>query len=77
MNWDASPIFAPEELVKQLPKTWIGVGEVDILKEEGIAYAKKLEGVGVDVELVVYHGAPHTIVAIDGKQLPLLRWIRG
>ena len=67
MNWDASPIFAPEELVKQLPKTWIGVGEVDILKAEGIAYAKKLEKLGVDVELVVYQGTPHRVPVLDGK----------
>jgi len=66
-KWDASPIFAPAELVKKVPKAWIGVAELDILKDEGIAYGEMLKKEGVEVEIKVYKGAPHPIMAMDGK----------
>lgn len=66
-KWDASPIFAPDELVKKVPKAWFAIAELDILKEEGLAYSKKLEAQGVHVEVEVYKGGPHPIMAMDGK----------
>ncbi|KAF8965781.1 alpha/beta hydrolase fold-domain-containing protein [Flammula alnicola] len=42
-KWDASPIFAPDEMVAQLPTAWVGVAELDILKEEGVQYAEKMK----------------------------------
>lgn len=66
-KWDASPIFAPDDLVKKLPKAWIGVCELDILRDEGIQYGEKLAKAGVEVEIEVYKGAPHPIMAMDSK----------
>jgi acetyl esterase/lipase len=44
-----------------LPPTWLGVGELDILYDEGVAYAERLSAHGVPCELVavpgMYHGA--------------------
>ncbi|EIM81452.1 uncharacterized protein STEHIDRAFT_85777 [Stereum hirsutum FP-91666 SS1] len=65
-KWDASPIFAPKELLAKTPKAWIAVCECDILKEEGEKYGEKLKEAGVDVEVRVYEGAPHPIMAMDG-----------
>lgn len=65
-KWDASPTFAPVELLRQAPKAWIGVCELDILKNEGIIYGEKLQKEGIEVEIVVYPGAPHPIMAMDG-----------
>ncbi|KAK0200312.1 alpha/beta hydrolase fold-domain-containing protein [Desarmillaria ectypa] len=65
-KWDASPAFAPKELLERLPKAWIAVAELDILREEGIQYGEKLKELGVEVETVVYKGAPHPIMAMDG-----------
>ena len=65
-KWDNSPIFAPEELFKKSPPAWIGVAELDILRDEGIAYGEKLKKAGVPVEVKVYKGAPHPIMAMDG-----------
>ncbi|TFK31340.1 alpha/beta hydrolase fold-domain-containing protein [Crucibulum laeve] len=65
-KWDASPIFAPDELLKKTPKAWIGVAELDILKEEGVAYGEKLKKAGVDVQVEIYKGAPHPTLAMDG-----------
>ncbi|KAL4243659.1 AB hydrolase superfamily protein [Abortiporus biennis] len=69
-KWDNSPIFAPEELFKKSPPAWIGVAELDILRDEGLAYGEKLKNAGVPVEVKVYKGAPHPIMAQDvGRQL--------
>ncbi|KAJ7069901.1 alpha/beta hydrolase fold-domain-containing protein [Mycena amicta] len=65
-KWDASPIFAPDSLLAKAPKAWIAVCECDILADEGIAYGDKLSAVGVDVEVEIYKGAPHPIMAMDG-----------
>ncbi|KAK7048249.1 Abhydrolase-3 domain-containing protein [Favolaschia claudopus] len=65
-KWDASPIFAPDALLAKVPKTWIAVCECDILADEGIAFGKKLTQNGVGVEVEVYKGAPHPIMAMDG-----------
>ncbi|EKM81392.1 hypothetical protein AGABI1DRAFT_72317 [Agaricus bisporus var. burnettii JB137-S8] len=65
-KWDASPTFAPVELLGQTPKAFIAVCEMDILKNEGIAYGEKLRMAGVEVETVIYPGAPHPIMAMDG-----------
>ncbi|OCH96136.1 Alpha/beta hydrolase fold-3 [Obba rivulosa] len=65
-KWDNSPIFAPEEAFKKAPNAWIAVAELDILRDEGIAYGKKLEEAGAQVNLQVYKGAPHPIMAMDG-----------
>ncbi|KAJ3555027.1 hypothetical protein NP233_g12303 [Leucocoprinus birnbaumii] len=64
-KWDASPAFAPIELMAKTPKAWIGVGEIDILMAEGIEYGEKLKRAGVEVETVIYPGAPHPIMAMD------------
>lgn len=44
-----------------LPPAWLGVGELDILYDEGVAYAERLIAHGVPCELVavpgMYHGA--------------------
>ncbi|KAL1951869.1 hypothetical protein VTO73DRAFT_1018 [Trametes versicolor] len=66
-KWDNSPIFAPEESFKKAPPAWIGVAELDILRDEGIAYGDKLKSAGVPVEVKVYKGAPHPIMAMDGE----------
>ncbi|GBE77986.1 AB hydrolase superfamily protein [Sparassis crispa] len=65
-KWDNSPIFAPEETFKKCPNAWIGVAELDILRDEGIAYGEKLRKAGAEVETRVYLGSPHPIMAMDG-----------
>jgi acetyl esterase/lipase len=66
-KWDSSPIYAPDETFAKAPNAWIGVGECDILRDEGIFYGDKLKKFGKDVEVAVYKGGPHPIMAMDGK----------
>ncbi|KAJ7581144.1 alpha/beta hydrolase fold-domain-containing protein [Mycena floridula] len=65
-KWDASPIFAPTDLLGKAPPAWIAVCELDILRDEGVQYGEKLKEQGVSVEIKVYKGAPHPIMAMDG-----------
>ncbi|KAH6901962.1 alpha/beta hydrolase fold-domain-containing protein [Coprinopsis sp. MPI-PUGE-AT-0042] len=53
-KWDASPIFAPTELLEGLPPACFLVAERDILYDEGVT------------EVLVYKNAPHPIMAMDG-----------
>ncbi|KAG6908209.1 hypothetical protein DXG01_005681 [Tephrocybe rancida] len=66
-KWDASPAFAPKELLAKVPSAWIAVAGLDILKGEGVMYGEKMQELGVEVETVIYESAPHPIMAMDGK----------
>lgn len=65
-KWDSSPIYAPDETFKKVPNAWVGVAELDILRDEGLAYAEKLKKFGHEVDTKIYKGAPHPIMAQDG-----------
>ena len=47
-----------------LPPAWIGVGALDVFRDENIDYARRLLASGVSAELHVYPGAPHGFESI-------------
>jgi acetyl esterase/lipase len=53
-------------MFSKVPKAWIAVAELDILRDEGIAYGNKLLTAGVPAEINTYKGAPHLIMVMDG-----------
>jgi len=55
-NWDASPNFAPRELLGKSPRTWIAVAECGILCRRE----------GVEVEVNVYKGSTDPVLILDG-----------
>lgn len=59
-DWDADYV-APlnKKNLKGLPTAYVEVCGMDILKDEGILYAKKLEEAGVKVTLNIVEGAYH------------------
>ena len=65
-RWDNSPLLAPDELFTKCPPTWIAVAELDVLRDEALAYGEKLKAAGVACEWKVYKGCPHPIMAMDG-----------
>lgn len=69
LQWEASPLFAPEVLLKKAPKAWIGASERDILCSEAQAYAEKLNKCGVEAECVVYKGGTHINFFLDRECL--------
>jgi acetyl esterase/lipase len=58
---DVSPVAAPARLTDftGLAPAYLDVGDLDIFRDEDIAYAQQLARAGVPVELHVYPGAPH------------------
>ncbi|MGH9070926.1 MAG: alpha/beta hydrolase fold domain-containing protein, partial [Acidimicrobiales bacterium] len=58
---DVSPIAAPARLLDfaGLAPAYIEVGDLDIFRDESIAYALGLSRAGVPIELHVHPGAPH------------------
>ena len=49
--------------LRGLPPTWIGVGSIDLLVDEGIRYAARLIDAGVSTRLTVVPGAFHVFDA--------------
>jgi acetyl esterase/lipase len=70
----ASPLQATEEQVKGLPPTLIQVAGNDVLRDEGLAYARKLDAAGVDVTTVRYENLIHDYGLLNAiSQVPAVR----
>jgi acetyl esterase len=53
----ASPLLADD--LSGLPRTYISVAGFDPLRDEALAYGRRLEAAGVDVDLVLHEGLIH------------------
>jgi acetyl esterase/lipase len=69
---EASPLLYSDdasgvkERWRRLPRALVVVGELDVLREEGVAYAQRLLKNGVGVQLKVMKGMPHPFLAMNG-----------
>jgi acetyl esterase len=61
----AAPLQATIEQLRGLPPTLIQTAENDVLRDEGEAYARKLDEAGVDVTCVRYNGAIHDFALLN------------
>jgi acetyl esterase len=59
----AAPLRAPS--LAGLPPALVVLGGCDMLRDEGRAYAQRMEAEGVDVTEVCYVGQPHGFVNFD------------
>lgn len=68
---ESSPLFYSEDAdgVKKrwskLPRALVVVGELDVLRDEGVKYAQRLTENGVSVQLEIMKGMPHPFLAMD------------
>jgi acetyl esterase len=61
----ASPLRASEEQLAGLPPALVIVGEADVLRDEGEAYAARLRAAGTAVTTVRYDGITHDFMALN------------
>jgi len=70
----ASPLQATLEQLKGLPPTLIQVAGNDVLRDEGLAYARKLDLAGLDVTAVRYENLIHDYGLLNAiSQVPAVR----
>ncbi|OTB00700.1 hypothetical protein M426DRAFT_324061 [Hypoxylon sp. CI-4A] len=62
---EASPLFWEGDWSK-LPPAVIVVGELDVLRDEGLRFGEKLRIAGVNAEVHIMEGQPHPFIAMDG-----------
>jgi len=61
---DVSPLLSHQ--LEGLPPVFMVLAELDVLKDEGLAYAEKLIDNGVEVNCRLYRGMTHAFVAMAG-----------
>lgn len=62
---ELSPLFYDDDSFRAVPPCFIGASECDVLWSEAEAYGEKLKRNGVDTEVVVYRGMPHTTMVME------------
>lgn len=73
-NKYASPLKAPAEQFKGFPPTLMQTAECDVLRDEGEAFARKLDGAGVSVTTTRYVGMIHDFGLLNPlSELPEVR----
>ena len=71
----AYSVPARRKNLSSLPPAWIGVGSLDIFRDEDIAYAQRLKEHNIDCDLVIVPGAFHGFDVFD-LQIPLVQGFR-
>lgn len=61
----ASPLEASREQLKGLPPTLIQTAELDVLRDEGEAFGRKLDEAGVPVTVTRYNGMIHDYALLN------------
>ena len=66
LNPLASPLLAEQSLLSKMPPAHVAVSGFDVLRDEGVAYAKRLQEAGVPTTLQLVEGHIHAFVNATG-----------
>jgi acetyl esterase len=70
----ASPLQATTEQLKGLPPALVQVAGNDVLRDEGLAYARNLDAAGLDVTVVCYQNLIHDYGLLNAiSEVPAVR----
>jgi monoterpene epsilon-lactone hydrolase len=58
-DWRCSPLFAPDELQRQLPPALFQVGSTELLRDDSASAAATLDRLGVPTTLQIFERVPH------------------
>lgn len=64
-NPEASPLFYSDESFAKVPPCLVCAAECDVLRSEAEKYHEKLVKNGVELEIQIYGGVPHPVMAMD------------
>lgn len=65
-GWRASPLFAPDDLLRALPPTLIQVGTTEVLYDDATRMAQRIAEADVPVELQAFERQPHVVPLWNG-----------
>ena len=66
-DWRFAPLCARS--IKGVAPAWVGVAELDPVRDDGLAWAAKLEAAGIAAESVIYKGVAHDFIKM-GRSIP-------
>ncbi|MDQ8046590.1 MAG: alpha/beta hydrolase [Solirubrobacteraceae bacterium] len=81
-DWRRSPAFAPPEMLAQFPPTLVQVGGRETLRDDGLAFARRLALAGGRVETQTYAGQGHVVAMWSGTpesrraMREIFRWLK-
>ena len=68
-----SPAFATDEQLRRLPPVHILGADRDVLRDQGLRFARRLEGLGHPVRAEVLPGSTHLFVTVKGQPAAFAR----
>lgn len=75
-DWQASPCFAPPDILGTSPNTFLAIAECDLLAPEAHQFGKLLKSSGVDIDVQLYKGATHSVLILARcARTPFLDWL--
>lgn len=66
-NQLVSPMEAPDDTLRHLPPTLVVAAERDILRDQGTAFADRLDRLGIPVEYHLVPGSVHLFITVPGQ----------
>ena len=68
LNYLLSPLFAPDDLLKRVPRAMVVMSHYDVLRDDSVLYVRRLRHAGVDVTSHMIENGHHVTMLIRGSE---------